>query len=77
MPAVLTSTLTNPLISDGNGFAGHALALRLNVDFSGKRILPMGLANLKITSGSLAGSTVLRVFNLVNSSGRWLAFPKP
>lgn len=48
-------------------FAGQVLALRLSVDFSNAGITRTGLADLKVVSGKLKGSTVAQVLALANT----------
>jgi len=64
---VLKASATNPRTSVGGVFAGAVLALRLSVDFSNAGVTPVGLANLKIMSGKLAGSSVGGLLTIANS----------
>jgi hypothetical protein len=64
---VLKHTDNNPSNSDAGVFAGQALALQLNVDFSNKGVTPAGLASLKVVSGALKGYTVQQVLDLANT----------
>jgi hypothetical protein len=65
----------NPTTSKAGLFAGHVLALQLNVDFSNVGKTRPGLANLKIAKGKLNGWSVLAVLNLANSVLGGGAFP--
>jgi uncharacterized repeat protein (TIGR01451 family) len=65
-PGVLNATAVDPTKSSANVFGGQVLALELSVDFSNKGITRGGLANLHVTSGPLAGSTVGQVLALAN-----------
>jgi hypothetical protein len=66
-PAVLSSSATNPTTSAAGVFAGHVLALKLNVDFSAAGVTPAGLGAAILASGPLAGRTVSYVLALANT----------
>lgn len=66
-PAALTKSYTNP--TSGNTFESQVIALKLNVDFSAKGLMPINqgsLGNMKVVSGKLAGYTVTQVLALCN-----------
>jgi hypothetical protein len=66
-PNKLDKSYTNPLSTLAGTFGSQTLALKLNVDFSNKGILPAGLANLKVAAGyKLAGNTVAQVLAAAN-----------
>ncbi len=77
-PMPLTRSLTNPL--QGNTFASQTVALKLNVDFSARGLLPTNtssLGTMHVVSGKLAGWTVSQVLTLCNTvlGGKISALP--
>jgi hypothetical protein len=65
-PGTLTTSATNPTSTAAGVFAGQLLAATLSVDFSTAGITRIGLTNLKVKSGALAGYTVQQVLALAN-----------
>lgn len=77
-PCPLTRSLANPL--QGNTFASQTVALKLNVDFSARGLLPTNVASLgtmHLVSGKLAGWSVSQVLSLCNTvlGGKVSALP--
>lgn len=60
-PGTLKWSAVNPTTSAAGVFAGQVLALKLNVDFSNAGITAPGLAQVKVSSGRLAGRSVSQV----------------
>ncbi|HEV8540794.1 MAG TPA: hypothetical protein VGR78_00240, partial [Verrucomicrobiae bacterium] len=68
-PNKLTASATDPTSSPAGSLAGEVLALKFNVDFSNKGILPTGFANLKVTTGyKMAGQTISAVLAAANTA---------
>jgi hypothetical protein len=77
-PAPLRKHYGNPLTTEAGAFAGEVVALKINLDFSGAKILPPGLTKLKIAPGNkLAGRNVGEILTLANQvlGGRLVALP--
>lgn len=64
---VFTTNYTNATSTSARVFAGQALALRLNIDFSNAGIHRTGLGSKRVKSGKLAGYTVNQVMTLANT----------
>lgn len=68
-PGALSASATNPTGKTTAGvFAGQVLALQLSVGFSDSGFTPLGLADLKVVSGPLAGQTVRSVLEQANKA---------
>jgi hypothetical protein len=66
-PSQLTMSYVNPTEKKlKNVLAAQVIALRLNVDFSNKGILPSGLGSLRLTTSKYAGWTVFDVLMKAN-----------
>jgi hypothetical protein len=67
-PGVLRYSRMHPHTTEAGPLAGHTLALRLNVDFSAKGLIPPGLGALKVAPGhKLSGRTVAEVLAVANA----------
>jgi hypothetical protein len=66
--AAFSKSETNPKSTAAGVFAGQVLALRLSVDFSNAGITRLGLGDLKVVSGPLAGYTVTQVLLMGNAA---------
>jgi hypothetical protein len=68
-PNKLDKSYTDPSSTPAGVLASQTLALKLNLDFSNKGILPPGLSALKVAAGNkLAGKTVAQVLTIANSA---------
>ncbi len=68
-PWTLNNRCYDPRSTTAGVFGGQVLALRLNVDFSSKGILPYGLGQLKMAPGEkFAGKTVAEVLALCENA---------
>jgi hypothetical protein len=66
-PSQLTRSYVNPNDRQlKNVLAAQVLALRLNVDFSNRGVLPTGLSSLRLTTTKYAGWTVFDVLMKAN-----------
>jgi Bacterial Ig domain/SdrD B-like domain len=75
-PGVLSGSATNPTTSVGGPFIGHLLSLQLAADFSRRGALKVGLGNMAMLSGPLAGRTVDQILALANGvAGGTVALP--
>lgn len=75
-PGPLSSSATNPKSSVGGPFIGHLLSLQLAADFSRSSALKVGLGNMAMLSGPLAGQTVTQILALANAvAGGTVALP--
>lgn len=74
-PGILAASATNPKTSAAGVFAGHVLALQLNVQLSDARVLPAGLSNYVVTGGPAAGLTVGAVLADANKALGGCGFP--
>ena len=67
-PVVLRANASNPTRALGGSLSGEVLALRFNLDFSQRGLLPTGLGNLRIAPGNrFAGTTVRDLHRLANT----------
>ena len=77
--AVLAAGQVDPLTTEAGEFAGHVLALRLNVDFSLRRKTAKGLTPLRVETGhKLAGLRVTKILVIAQRvlSGRTDLLPE-